>query len=132
MVVHVNNSLSGRCFFLASQLTIVSLDEWMNRLRVYRCLLTNHLHNKAAELCLAKSRNNRETTTKYIEYIKSIYAARVHSTRYSFYHVVLIKFYCDVITRSHLQPINTSIDTFFNKLRAFLAEQRRRRKASDG
>ena len=26
MVVHVNNSLSGRCFFLASQLTIVSLD----------------------------------------------------------------------------------------------------------
>ena len=26
MVVHVNNSLSGRSFFLASQLTIVSLD----------------------------------------------------------------------------------------------------------
>ena len=26
MVVHVNNSLSGRCFFLASRLTIVSLD----------------------------------------------------------------------------------------------------------
>ena len=25
MVVHVNNSLSGRCFFLASRLTIVSL-----------------------------------------------------------------------------------------------------------
>ena len=26
VVVHVNNSLSGRCFFLASRLTIVSLD----------------------------------------------------------------------------------------------------------
>ena len=26
MVVHVNNSLSGSCFFLASRLTIVSLD----------------------------------------------------------------------------------------------------------
>ena len=26
MVVHVNNSLSGCCFFLASRLTIVSLD----------------------------------------------------------------------------------------------------------
>ena len=28
MVVHVNNSLSGRCFFLASRLTIVSLDPY--------------------------------------------------------------------------------------------------------
>ena len=27
VVVHVNNSLSGGCFFLASRLTIVSLDE---------------------------------------------------------------------------------------------------------
>ena len=44
----------------------------------------------------------------------------------SFYHVVLVKFYCDVKTRSRLQIlINTSIDTFFSKLCAFLAEQRR-------
>ena len=44
----------------------------------------------------------------------------------SFYHVVLAKFYYDVITRRCLQLIDTSIDTFFSKLRAFLAEQRRR------
>jgi len=30
-----------------------------------------------------------------------------------------------VITRSHLQLINTSNDTFFSKLYAFLAEERR-------
>ena len=42
---------------------------------------------------------------------------------------VLVKFYCDIITRNRLQPINTSIDTFFSKLRAFLVEQRRRRQA---
>ena len=47
-------------------------------------------------------------------------------TRYSFHHVVLQKFYYDVINRSHLQLINTSIDVFFSKLHAFLAEQRRR------
>ena len=29
MVVHVNNSLSGRCFFLALRLTIVSLDSML-------------------------------------------------------------------------------------------------------
>ena len=39
--------------------------------------------------------------------------------------------YCDVITRSHLQFINTSIDTFFSKLCAFLTEQRRTRKVDD-
>ena len=38
----------------------------------------------------------------------------------SFYHVVLVKFYCDVTTRSHLQLINTSINNFFSKLRVFL------------
>ena len=45
--------------------------------------------------------------------------------------MVLVKFYCDVITRSRLQLINTSIDTFFkiSYFRAFLVEQRRRRKA---
>ena len=45
---------------------------------------------------------------------------------------IMVKFYCDAITRSRLQLINTSIVTFVNKPGAFLAEQRRRRKASDG
>jgi len=31
--------------------------------------------------------------------------------------------YCDVIIKSHLQLINTSINTFFSKLRAFLANK---------
>ena len=50
----------------------------------------------------------------------------VHSLHVSY------KVYCDVITRSRLQLINTSIDTFFSELRAFLADQRRTRKANDG
>ena len=32
-----------------------SYNEQMNRLRVYKSLLTNSLHGKAAELCLANS-----------------------------------------------------------------------------
>ena len=32
-----------------------SFNEQTNRLRVYRCLLTNRLHGKSAELCLANS-----------------------------------------------------------------------------
>ena len=43
-----------------------------------------------------------------------------------------MKFYCDVITRSGLQLINTLIDTLFCKLCTFLTQQRRRRKANDG
>ena len=86
-----------------------------------RHLLTNRLHGKAPELCLANSRNNRVTTTKYM-------STSIASTA----HVVLVRFYCDVITRSRIQLINTLINTFFSKLRAFLAEQRRRRKVSDG
>ena len=35
-----------------------SYNERTNRLRVYRRLLTNRLLGKAAELCLANSRNN--------------------------------------------------------------------------
>ena len=46
-----------------------SYNEWTNRLHVYRHLLTNCLHGKAAEQSLATSWNNRVTTTKYIEYI---------------------------------------------------------------
>ena len=34
---------------------LCSYNERTNCLRVYRCLLTNHLHGKAAELCLANS-----------------------------------------------------------------------------
>ena len=37
----------------------------------------------------------------------------------------LANFYCDVITRSHLQLINTLINAFFSTLHAFLAEQRK-------
>ena len=40
-----------------------SYSEQTNRLPVYRCLLTNRLHGKAAELCLVNSWNNRVTTT---------------------------------------------------------------------
>ena len=102
----------------------------MNRRIVYVCsykrLQTNRLHSKAAELELANSWNHCVTTTKYLEYIHSI-----HGTHYTLYTWV-IKFYCDVITRSRLQLINTSIDTFFSELRAFLADQRRTRKANDG
>ena len=76
----------------------------------YKRLLTNRLHDKAAELELANSWNHCVTTTKYLEYIRSI-----HGTH-----------------RSRLQLINTSIDTFFSELRAFLADQRRTRKANDG
>ena len=32
-----------------------SYNEWTNPLRVYRHLLTNRLHGKAAKLCLANS-----------------------------------------------------------------------------
>ena len=48
----------------------------------------------------------------------------------SFYHIVLVKFYSDVITRCRVQLINTSNNTFFSKLRAYLLEQGRRRKAN--
>ena len=48
--------------------------------------------------------------------------------RMSFCHMVMVKFYFDVITRSRLQLI----DTFFSKLHAFLVEQKKRRKANDG
>ena len=55
--------------FIIARLTMW-VREWANELftRVKR-LLTNHLHGKAAELCLAISQNNSVTTTKCIEYI---------------------------------------------------------------
>ena len=123
--------LNSENYFIIVKLAIIlgvvwySYYERMNCLCVYRRLLTNRLHGKATELCLANSLNNSVTTTKYIN--------SFHGMRMSFYHVVLVKFYCDVINRSRLQLICTSINTFFCKLCTFLAEQRRRRrKTNDG
>ena len=47
--------LNSKNKFIIATLTMwgVVHDEWVNYLRVYRCLLTNHLHDKAAEKCLA-------------------------------------------------------------------------------
>ena len=81
-------------------------DELITHVQVL-LLLTNHLRGKVAKLCLANSLNTCVTcvtTTKYIEY-RLIFLSRV-----------LVKFYCDVIARSCLQPMNTSINTFFSKL----------------
>ena len=41
----------------ANRLGVVSCsyNEWTNHLRIYRLLLTNRLHGKAAELCFANS-----------------------------------------------------------------------------
>jgi len=41
---------------------------------MYKRLLTNRLHGKAAELCLANSWNNSVTTTKHIVYINNFTA----------------------------------------------------------
>ena len=59
--------------------------------------------------------NHCVTTTKYIEHLQ-------HTLL--FLSRVFVKFYCNVIARSRLQLINTSIDTFFSKLDAFLVEQK--------
>ena len=67
-----NNANIYNCEANDLGVVMCSYNKWTNRLRVYRCLLTNHLHDKAAELCLANSWNNSITTTKYIEYINSI------------------------------------------------------------
>ena len=126
-MVHFSPSIEQQKHF-----TIAKLIIWVwcgvtikNGQIVYIRLLKNRLHGKAAEQCWANSRNNRLTTKKYKSTLIMLAStAGVHGTRFSFsfYHVVLVKFYCDVITRRHLQLINTSIDTFFSKLRAFLAE----------
>ena len=70
------------------------------------------------------------TTTKYMSTLIASTTHFYHMVLVN-YHVVLVKFYWDVITRSSSQLINTLIDTFFSKFCAFLAEQRRR-KVSDG
>ena len=91
----------------------------------YKRLLTNRLLGKAAELELANSWNHCVYCYKIPRAYHSIRGITL-STR------ELVKFSCDVITRSRLQLINTSIDIFFSELRAFLADQRRTRKAKDG
>ena len=37
------------------QVCCMVYNEWTNRLRMYKCLLTNRLHGKAADLWLANS-----------------------------------------------------------------------------
>jgi len=50
-----------------------------------------------------------------------MYITSIHGMLYSLYRIVsLVKLYCDVIIKSHLQLINTLIDAFFSKLYAFL------------
>ena len=78
-----------------------------------QALATNCLQGKAAE-------NHCVTTTKYTEYINSIYS--MHAL--PFLSRVFVKIYCDVIARNLLQLINTSINTFFSKLDAFLVQQK--------
>ena len=46
-------------------------------------VLTNCLHGKEAELCLANSRNNRVTTKKYIGYFNSIHSTHPWRPRYT-------------------------------------------------
>ena len=48
---------------------------WHYTVGVYRGLLTNCLHGKAAELCLTNSWNNSVTNTKYISTLKGLYTA---------------------------------------------------------
>ena len=84
-----------------------------------QALANNCLQGKAAE-------NHCVTTTKYIS------ASLALAARVTLSITRITKFHCDVITRSRLQPINTLIDTFFSKFRAFLVDQRRRKKSNDG
>ena len=59
-------------------------NEQPNCLHMYERLLTNRLQGEVAELFLANSRKHSVTATKYIECINTI-----HSTRYSFYHMLV-------------------------------------------
>ena len=60
-MVHFSRNIEQRkqkiCDYEANRLGVVSCsyNERTNHLRVYRRLLTNRLHGKAAELCLANS-----------------------------------------------------------------------------
>ena len=117
-----NNSITTTKYVHQVRLTLYSFyhvcwcmhNKRTNCLCVYKHLLTNRLHGKATELCLTNSWNHSVTTTKYIEYI---------NTRVTLSITRISKVYCDVITRSRLQPINTLIDTFFSKLCVFLVKK---------
>ena len=82
-------------------------NEWTNRLRIYRRLVTNHLHDKAVELYLNTSRGI--TSCKLIAFMAPIIPSIT----------CVSKFYCDVITKSHLQLIDNLIDSFLSKLHVF-------------
>ena len=130
-MVHFSPSIEQRKQFYNCEANSLwcSYNEWTNCLR--RRLLANCLHGKAVELCSANHLNNSKQLQNTLSTLIASTAC-IHGTRYSFYHMVLVKYYCDVINRSCLQFINALIDTFFSKLHAFSAEQRRRRKANGG
>ena len=87
--------------------------------------LINRLHGKAAELCLANSGNSRVTARNTLSTLIVFTAhIHVHGMRYSFYRMLLVKFYCDVIARSRLQLINTSIVTFSGSKNLYVNQMR--------
>ena len=57
-----------------------------------------------SEITMLQLQNTSSTLT--------VSEVRVHGTRLSFYHVVLVKIFVMLLTRSHLQLINTLINTF--------------------
>ena len=89
--------LNGENKFIVAKLTVwvwcgVAI---MKGQIVYAFIDANCLHGKAAELCLTNSRNNSVITTKYIEYINSIW-----SCPWLFLSHGVGKFYCDIITEA--------------------------------
>ena len=56
-MVHFSHSIEQRKQIYSCEANSLwcSYNEQTNRLRVYRCLLTNRLHGKAAELCLTNN-----------------------------------------------------------------------------
>ena len=73
-MVCLNPSIEQQKHFIIAELTIwvwcgVAIMKGQIVYPVYRPLLTDRLHGKAAELCLAKSGNNRLATTKYMSTI---------------------------------------------------------------
>ena len=67
------------------------------------------LHNFSIDLVHMSPPPNDAT---FIYDVISDKALSIHGKRYPFYRV-LVNFYCNAITRSRLQLINTLIDTFF-------------------
>ena len=55
VILNIENKFIRSCEANGLVVVLYSYNERTNCLRVYRRLLTNHLHGKAAELCLANS-----------------------------------------------------------------------------